>query len=368
MKVAIIGSTGSGGLMTYLKGLFSVLPECQTRVFGDERFFKEFDKYLNGFEKQTVQHHERGKDILFNKKLSGDLINKVRAFDPSVVLFTSGWVRRGLEEYPNIMVLHNQLYIDNKAFLQTLNVKNILSLTGFRTIVRRSMRNADGVIFLSERSKRNTDMAGIRYKTGKVIYFGLNAEDIKFSPGQFNGDKIRLLYVSTFYAYKKHEKLFAAVKLLKDKGYNIELRLVGKGPQAREEILKRLAKKLDINDDLAFCGWLAHDEVNDEMDKADVFVYPSSVESTGLGVMEAMARGKSIACSDMSCMPEILKDAGLYFDPQNEKEIADAIERLITDDLIRKNLSRKAFEYAKEYTWDNAVKAHYDYLAEFAKQ
>lgn len=363
MKIAIMaGHNLSGGLYAYLRGILSVETEHQIRVYCvDSSIFKDAAATIKFTE--TEFSHERGKEILFDKKLPEELIKLVDDFTPDIVLFGCGWVRRGLEKYPNIMILHNQLYIDNYAFLHTLQMENFYALLGFRIIVRRSMKRADGVIFLSEISKQNADKACIKYKMGKVVHFGLS-DDFYISDNKPKG-VIQLLYISSFYKYKNHETVIKALKLLWDAGYNVRLLLVGKGPEKREKIVYRLVDELGLRNNVDFLGWKPHDEAMRIMNDADIFVYPSEVESTGLGIMEAMAAKKAIACSDASCMKEILRDAGVYFSPRNHDDAARAIERLICDEELRTRLAEKAYAYSKEFTWKNAVEEHISFFCGF---
>ena len=154
------------------------------------------------------------------------------------------------------------------------------------------------------------------------------------------------------------------LKILKDSGYKIHLDLIGSGPKNREDELKALARTREIEENINFCGWKSQDEVFAAMDDSDIFVYPSAVESTGLGVMEAMARGMYIACSKMSCMPDVLKNFGVYFDPELEQGIANAVEMLIKSPCVCGEIASEGAEYAKRYTWENAVKGHCEFFEE----
>ncbi len=365
----IANQGGSGGYIAYIKGLLSEITEHDVVFFCTEELKEKVKHNCKNIKIHTTPYaKEKGTDIFLNKPLHEELVLEVEKFNPDIVFFVAGWTRRGLEKYPNVMVLHNQLYVDDKILLKNISKKTFLTMLGFRQSVRRSMKNADGVIFLSDKSKKDADKNKISYKSGQVIHFGMLKESFN-EPKSISTDDsvVTLLYVSAFFEYKNHDNLLKAVSFLKQKGYNLHLTLIGKGPDYREEIIKDLAQSLNINENIEFCGWKNHDEVLCAIDNADIFVYPSSIESTGLGIMEAMARGGCIASSDMSSMPEVLKDAGLYFNPENPDEIASVIEKLIKDKDLRTSLSYKAFDYSKEYSWKNAAKKHYDYFKTFIK-
>ena len=79
-----------------------------------------------------------------------------------------------------------------------------------------------------------------------------------------------------------------------------------------------------------------------------------------------MASGLPIACSNCGPMPEILGDAGLYFDPENSQEIADTVQTLINSPELRKTLALKAFQKAKEYTWNRCAHETFKFMSEIA--
>ena len=89
-------------------------------------------------------------------------------------------------------------------------------------------------------------------------------------------------------------------------------------------------------------GHLSHSETLDWYNQADLFAYPSSCENLPIILLEAMAVGLPIACSDRGPMPEVLKDAGVYFNPENPSSIAASLKLLLQDESLRENLGRKA--------------------------
>ena len=97
-----------------------------------------------------------------------------------------------------------------------------------------------------------------------------------------------------------------------------------------------------------------------------VFVFPSNVETFGNPLVEAMACGAPIASSGTAAMPEVLGDAALYFDPADIDGMAAAIERLQRDRKLRTQLSKKAIERSRHYSWDATVARTLDVIREVA--
>ena len=90
--------------------------------------------------------------------------------------------------------------------------------------------------------------------------------------------------------------------------------------------------RLGLETDVRFLGWVSADELEGLYARASCFVFPSLYEGFGLPVLEAMARGVPVACSDRGSLAEVpAGNAALVFDPESPQAIADAIERLLVD-------------------------------------
>jgi glycosyltransferase involved in cell wall biosynthesis len=90
------------------------------------------------------------------------------------------------------------------------------------------------------------------------------------------------------------------------------------------------------------------------------YCIPSLSEGFGLPPLEAMAVGTPVISSNVSAMPEILGDASLYFDPYSVHEIEKAINRIIIDEKLRSDLSKKGTEQAAKYSWSETAKETLD--------
>ena len=88
---------------------------------------------------------------------------------------------------------------------------------------------------------------------------------------------------------------------------------------------------------------------------ADLFVFASSCESFGLPLLEAMASGLPIACSNRSGLPDLLGQNGTFFDPDSHSDIAAAILTLLLDPPLRTQFANQANERARLFTWEEAA-------------
>ena len=124
-----------------------------------------------------------------------------------------------------------------------------------------------------------------------------------------------------------------------------------------ETELREAAKATGVEGDVRFLGWLSCEELEGLWQAADAFVYPSLYEGFGLPVLEAMARGVPVACSNASSLPEVAGDAALMFDPHDEGAIAASLERLLSDPVEAERLRGCGRERAERFTWERTAHA-----------
>jgi glycosyltransferase involved in cell wall biosynthesis len=127
-------------------------------------------------------------------------------------------------------------------------------------------------------------------------------------------------------------------------------------PTAHEAELRARAASEGLDADVRFPGWLSAAELESLWTLAQAFVFPSLYEGFGLPVLEAMARGVPVACSDASSLPEVAGDAALLFDPHDEGAIADALRRLLDDATLREQLRARGLARAGEFTWQRTAR------------
>jgi glycosyltransferase involved in cell wall biosynthesis len=123
-------------------------------------------------------------------------------------------------------------------------------------------------------------------------------------------------------------------------------------PTAHEGELKRYAGKLNVERDVRFPGWVTAEEVEGLYASAAAFIFPSLYEGFGLPVLEAMARGVPVACSNRGALPEVAGDAALIFEAEDASAIAGAIEKMLFDDREAERLRQAGKKRVTRFSWD----------------
>jgi glycosyltransferase involved in cell wall biosynthesis len=238
-----------------------------------------------------------------------------------------------------------------------------------RYIQNASLRRADGVIFLTQYAAEVIQSSCGVLKNVQLIPHGISdlfRVKADFEHKNKNLDEaLTLLYVSNTDLYKHQWHVVAAIELLRSQGHKVLLKLVGGGVGRPH---KRLQEQLQISDP---CGefvetlpFIPHDQIPALHASADIFIFASSCENMPNTLIEAMSAGLPIASSDRGPMPEVLKDGGVYFDPENPQSIATAVQKLLADNELRSKLAIRAAELSKEYSWRRCAEQTWKFIGE----
>lgn len=138
-----------------------------------------------------------------------------------------------------------------------------------------------------------------------------------------------------------------------------KLVMVGKETWYADRV-RRAAETSGIGDRIFFTGFVSDDELIHLYGACDLFVFPSHYEGFGLPILEAMACGRAVACSNTSAMPEVANAAGILFDPHSVPEIARAIHDLLVDPELRTRMERLGLNRAALFTWEKTAKKTLD--------
>lgn len=127
--------------------------------------------------------------------------------------------------------------------------------------------------------------------------------------------------------------------------------------------VKKLLQELGLGDRVKLLDFVPEQDLPALYKNASFFAYPSLYEGFGLPVLEALSMKAPVLTSDNSSLPEVALDGALYIDPQQVDSIASGMERLLSDDMLRKTLSEKAAEATVRFSWRNFTKIVLDSLS-----
>lgn len=207
------------------------------------------------------------------------------------------------------------------------------------------------VIAVSENTKKDL----INFYKGdpkkiSVVYHGLKKPSI--ASYEVHNHTGCILYIGRIEHKKNILGLIDAYNRLRKKNPKIKNRLAlagGKGFGYQEIVMA--IKNSNFKNDILLTGYVGENQKNELWLEAAVFVFPSFYEGFGLPVLEAQSFGVPVAASNSSCLPEIAGKGAVFFDPNDHAQIADALEKVLTNEVVYRELIRKGIENAKRFSW-----------------
>lgn len=290
------------------------------------------------------------------------------------VLFVPGGSYAG-HFRPMVTMSRNMLPFEWRELRRYGWTLSTLKLLLLRRIQSGSFRRADGVVFLTAYA-----CDAVQRVTGKlpgsvaVIPHGLNRRfsqpprDQRAISTYATDLPLRILYVSIVDQYKHQWAVVEAVGRLRARTrWPLALDLVGPSYQPA---LLRLNRALDQWDPdrrwVSYHGAVPYEQLHGMYQLADVGLFASSCENMPNILLETMAAGLPIACSDRDPMPEVLGDAGVYFDPLTPASIEQALERLVGSPELREHLARASHQRAQAFCWERCADRTFGFLAQVA--
>ena len=275
---------------------------------------------------------------------------------------------------PMVTMSRNMLPFDMHEARRYGMSLSLLRIVLLRRLQMRTFRRATGMIFLTEYARSMVLQAlGQLPQPTAVIPHGVSSRfslqprpqrslaDCSFA------DPFRILYVSTVDKYKHQWHVATAIAQLRAAGLPVTLTMVGHAnPQAQAQLQSTLDGIEGAREYIRYLGPIPYERLQEQYHGADAKVFASSCENMPNILVEAMSAGLPIACSSKGPMPEVLGDAGVYFDPEQPAEIARAVRSLIESPQLRASLAQSAFERARQYSWDRCARETFAFLASCA--
>lgn len=169
-----------------------------------------------------------------------------------------------------------------------------------------------------------------------------------------------VVFLGRLIRQKGADVLLDAVRLLRTEGVAVELTVIGDGPE--HDDLAKQSRALGIADHVRFAGSLSGSALNDELQANVVMALPSrGHEPFAITVLEGLAAGCALVVTDTGGPPEALGPSGLVVPPEDARRLADAIERLLTDEALRTGFAQAGGAHLADHS-PAAIGAQYDRL------
>ncbi len=164
-----------------------------------------------------------------------------------------------------------------------------------------------------------------------------------------------LLYVGTNKPHKNLECLVDAFQQIQN-SLRSDVKLVIAGPwDKRYDGAEKMATLLGLRDRVQLIGWVEENDLPSLYSGAMVFVFPSLCEGFGLPVLEAMACGTAVVCSNRSGLSEVAGEAALLINPEDSRQLAAEIIRVLREKDLRQELTEQGLKRAKLFTWEKTA-------------
>jgi glycosyltransferase involved in cell wall biosynthesis len=225
-------------------------------------------------------------------------------------------------------------------------------------------RRADLVITVSRYcAQRLEELYGVRNAVVVPELIDLDAwrDRFQLNPAAPDPRKFTVLSVCRFYPRKRLDVLLRAVALLRGRMPELEVRIVGEGPE-RERLL-HLTRELGIERFVTWVGDVSLDQLAAEYNRADVFCLPSVQEGFGIVFLEAMAAGKAIIAAHAAAVPEVVRH-GVLFEPDHPECLANALILLDCDPDLRRLLGAAGSRDVQEFDMHQVAR---QFLSEVAR-
>jgi glycosyltransferase involved in cell wall biosynthesis len=272
---------------------------------------------------------------------------------------------------PLVVTVHDVSYLEYPQYFTRFRARQL------KTTVKRTIEAAERIVTPSEFSRG----AILRYYAidpakVSVIYNGVSSV---FRPierqvaaatveRKFRIRGPYILTVGDLQPRKNHLGLLRAFEKLVRAHSQLQHRLVfvGKETWYSKELYRAVAASA-VADRVDFTGFVDDADLLHIYGACDLFVFPSFYEGFGLPILEAMACGRAVTCSNVTAMPEVADGAGILFDPHSIDEMARAMTDVLLDSELRARLERLGTQRAAQFSWEQTAQRTLDVYYDVAE-
>lgn len=359
----------SGGGKTHLIEILDNVDFSKTKfnkviIWGNKKILKEIKNFSWLVKKHTnIPAHNYFYRFLWHFYIL-DLESKKNKCD---LLFVPGGVYLGFHKKV-VTLSQNMLPFDFKEIRRYGISTKSLKLIILHYVYKISFKKSKGIIFLNKYAKNKIQSfcKKIKYKT--IIPHGINKNffnKTRLFKIKNSNKEYKIIYFSSIELYKNHENVIRAVSILKKK-INLKISLHLVGPCNDSSLLASLNKEIEKHDPhkkfIKYYGNIKYGKLNKILKKMDIGVFASSCENLPISLIEQMASGLPISCSNKKPMPDILKKNSYYFNPRNVEQIYKSLFALLLSNKSQKKFSKKGIMLARKFNWQITSKLTFKFL------
>ncbi len=351
-------------LMSSLTGIGRYTYEIAKKI----EIKKDFEcNYFYGYYSKELLHLSAGKEV---KSLKSFIVKNsfIKKFVRTMLLNLS---RLSLNKYdlywqPNFMPnngikakkivtsVHDFSFILHKDFHPKERIEY------FEKYCFKNIGKSDAIITGSEFSKREIlERLDFKDEDVHIIYHGIDHELFKVYDDLNIGFDLPKKFIFSVGSIEPRKNLIGLLK-----AYNLlsneikdeyKLVLAGFKGWGNDEIMNIINKN---KENIIYLGFISDIELAKVYNLSSCFVFPSFYEGFGLPVLEAMACGTPVVCSDASSIPEVGGDAVVYCNPYEIEDIKNKIEFVLNDNPLQEDMIKKGLERAKLFSWEKSADEH----------
>ena len=261
-----------------------------------------------------------------------------------------------LQNVPTVMTVHDLIYHLFPAYHRRLNYWYL------KTAMPLYVRRANALITISESSKRDLiehyqvdkDKITVIYEAASPRFRPEPAERVAEAKARYGLPDRYILALGTIEPRKNLIRLVDALRMLRRQDPELTLVIVGSAGWLYQDFFLHL-EKLEEPRSVLLAGYVPDEDLPSLMTGAAAYVLASVYEGFGLPILEAMACGTPVVCSNTSSLPELGADAARYFDPHDVRDMLQAISAVLGDVGLREEMRTQGFEQAARFSWKRAA-------------
>jgi glycosyltransferase involved in cell wall biosynthesis len=260
---------------------------------------------------------------------------------------------------PIVVSVHDVSFLEHPEYFTAFRALQL------RLTVRRTVQSAASVLTPSQFSKRRI-LEAYHLDEQKVAVLPIGVSSAfhpvareaarRALPASLNVPYPFILTVGDLQPRKNHLGLIRAFEELVRAYPQLPHHLVVVGKESwYAPTVRATAKRSSVHDRIHFTGFVDDDQLHRLYGACDLMVYPSFYEGFGLPILEAMACGRAVACSNTSAMPEVADSAAILFDPNSQRDFVSSMRDLLLNPELRLRMERLGAQRAAMFSWERTA-------------